>query len=56
MFMSDTEVVKNKKINKMTLEELEKAIEKTKETMGGLSSKYAKELLERKEALAAAKK
>ena len=39
----------------MTLEELEKAIEKTKETMGGLSSKYAKELLERKKHLVNAK-
>jgi len=47
---------KNKKINKMTVEELDKAIEKTKTSMGGLTSKYAKELLERKDFLNVAKK
>lgn len=42
---------KNKKINKMTLQELEDALKKTKESQGGLYSRYAKELLKRKEVL-----
>ncbi len=42
---------KNKKINKMTLAELDKAIEKTKEHQGDLQSRYALELLKRKEYL-----
>lgn len=46
---------KNKKINKMSMAELDKAIEKTKTSMGNLSSRYAKKLIERKEFLAAAK-
>jgi hypothetical protein len=46
---------KNKKINKMTLSELDKAIEATKSSMGGLTSAYAKELLKRKENLSAKK-
>lgn len=45
----------NKKINKMTLSELDKAIEATKASMGGLTSAYAKELLKRKEVLSAKK-
>lgn len=45
----------NKKINKMTLSELDKAIEKTKSSMGSLTSAYAKELLKRKEVLSAKK-
>ena len=47
---------KNKKINKMNMEEIDKAISETKEKMGSLSSKYAIELLKRKEILSAAKK
>ncbi len=50
--MSDTTAEsKNKKINKMTLDELNKAIEKTQSSMNGLTSAYAKELLKRKEVL-----
>jgi hypothetical protein len=40
---------KNKKINRMTKDELEKAIEKTKQSQGNLNSRYGKELLKRKE-------
>ena len=42
-------------INKMSLSELDKAIEATKSSMGGLTSAYAKELLKRKENLSAKK-
>ena len=47
---------KNKKINKMSMEEIDKAISETKEKMGSLSSKYAAELLKQKEILLASKK
>ena len=43
-----TEEKKNKKINKMTLSEIESALKKTEEHMKGLDSKYAKTLLSRK--------
>ena len=43
---------KNKKINKMTLQEVDKKLEEIKEKMGSLSSKYALELLRRKTQLA----
>ena len=43
---------KNKKINVMTLKEIEQAIEKTKKNQGGLFSRYAHELIARKEFLA----
>ena len=39
---------KNKKINKMTLEEIELSLNKTEKNMKGLSSKYARSLLSRK--------
>ncbi|MBN1406102.1 MAG: hypothetical protein JW946_06250 [Candidatus Omnitrophica bacterium] len=39
---------KNKKINEMTLAELDKKIEDVKVKMGNLTSKYALELLKRK--------
>ncbi|HPO49076.1 MAG TPA: hypothetical protein PLO89_02025 [Spirochaetota bacterium] len=42
---------KNKKINKMTAVELDKAIEKTKENQKSLDSKYGQELMKRKEYL-----
>ncbi|HOV12789.1 MAG TPA: hypothetical protein PK771_00730 [Spirochaetota bacterium] len=42
---------KNKKINKMSVAELEKAIEKTKEHQGDLQSRYGLELIKRKEYL-----
>ncbi|MGQ9671589.1 MAG: hypothetical protein ACUVV5_00475 [Candidatus Aminicenantales bacterium] len=42
---------RNKKINKMTLEEIEKKLEEIKTSMGGHSSRYARELLRRREIL-----
>lgn len=42
---------RNKKINKMTLEEIEKKLEEIKTLMGGHSSRYARELLRRREIL-----
>ena len=42
---------KKKKINRLTLKELEKEIEGAKEKMGGLRSQYAQQLLKRKEQL-----
>jgi len=47
---------KNKKINKMSIEEIDKAISNTKEKMGSLTSKYAIELLRQKEILLSKKK
>ena len=48
--MSDAKKEKtNKKINKMTGDELDKAIEKTKQNQGDLSSRYGKELIKQKE-------
>lgn len=43
---------KNKKVNKMTLSEVESALKKTEENMGGLTSRYAKALIARKAELA----
>ncbi len=42
---------KNKKINKMSLAEIEAKLEEIKGTMGGYSSRYARELLRRREIL-----
>ncbi len=42
---------KRKKINCLTLEELEKKIQEVQEKMGGLTSTYARQLLKRKEQL-----
>ena len=39
---------KRKKINKMTLGEIEAKLEEVKDKMGGLDSKYAQHLLKRK--------
>ncbi|MFH1856353.1 MAG: hypothetical protein ABH836_03870 [Candidatus Omnitrophota bacterium] len=39
---------RQKKINKMTPQELEDAIKKTQQTMGGLSGRYGGILLKRK--------
>lgn len=50
--MSEQENKKNKKINKMSAQELEAALKKTEENMHGLSSKYARALLARKSELA----
>ena len=44
---------KNKKVNKMTLQEVEAAIKKTEESMGGLTSRYAHALQARKTELQA---
>jgi hypothetical protein len=46
---------KNKKINRMTLEELDKAIENTKQNQGSMNSKYGKELLKQREVLSTKK-
>lgn len=43
-----------KKINKMTLEEIDKKIKETENKMAGLNSKYAQKLLERKKELTSA--
>lgn len=40
---------KNKKINKMTVSELNAAIEKTIKNQGNLNSRYGRELSKRKE-------
>ncbi len=42
---------KTKKINGMTLKEIEAKLAEVKEKQGGLTSKYAKQLLLRKKAL-----
>ncbi|MCK4758910.1 MAG: hypothetical protein KAT69_02630, partial [Candidatus Aminicenantes bacterium] len=42
---------KKKKINKMTMDEIEKKLEEVKSAMGGLDSKYARHLSRRKEFL-----
>jgi hypothetical protein len=58
--MSDTQaaakVEKNKKINKMTLAEIDKAIEKTQQNMGSLNSRYGLELQKQREVLTSKKK
>lgn len=42
---------RGRKINRMTLAEVEKKLEEIKGPMGGYASRYAKELLRRKEIL-----
>ena len=42
----------NKKINEMTIKELEAKLAEVKEKQGGLTSKYAQQLLLRKKSLA----
>jgi len=42
---------KRKKINEMTLKDVDKKLDEVKEKMGNLSSKYAKDLLKRKKEL-----
>ncbi|WP_165778866.1 hypothetical protein [Leptospira perolatii] len=55
--MSDeTTEKKNKKINKMTLEELEQALKSSVEKMNGETSKYVQHLKARKEEILAKKK
>jgi|GEM_PF-4363641 len=48
---STQENKKNKKIKSMTLQEIEKTIEKTKSSQQALSSKYAKQLLKQRDYL-----
>ncbi len=50
--MSENQEKKRKKINKMTAEEIDAALKKTEEHMKGLTSRYARALLERKAELA----
>ncbi len=47
----EAQVKKKKKINRLTLKELEKKIEQVQQKMGGLASAYAQQLLRRKEQL-----
>jgi len=42
----------NKKINEMTLKELDAKLAEVQEKQGGLTSKYARQLLRRKKVLA----
>lgn len=42
---------RGKKINKMSLSEVEKALEMAKNSQGGLDSRYARALVRRKEIL-----
>lgn len=46
---------KNKKVNKMTLEEIDKKLQEVQQAQGGLTSLYARHLLRRKEILLASK-
>ncbi len=48
---SEEKAKRNKKINRMTLAEIEKRLEEIERSMGGHSSRYARELLRRKEIL-----
>ncbi|MCU0824186.1 MAG: hypothetical protein O9301_05705 [Leptospira sp.] len=54
--MSEEKEKKNKKIAKMSIEEIDQAIKKSVETMNGESSLYVRHLRERKEELLAKKK
>lgn len=47
---------KNKKISQMTIKEVEEKLTLSKEKMGRLDSRYASELLKRKEVLLSTKK
>jgi hypothetical protein len=53
--MSEATEKKNKKISKMTIDEINAAINKSAESMNGKSSLYIKHLNERKEELLAKK-
>ncbi|WP_167884123.1 hypothetical protein [Leptospira idonii] len=54
--MSEEKEKKNKKISKMTIDEIDQAIKKSVESMNGQSSLYVRHLRERKEELLAKKK
>lgn len=47
---------RNKKINKMSLEEIEKKLQQVQQTQGGFNSLYARHLLRRREVLLGLKK
>ena len=51
MANSKEKSTKNKKINKMSLAEIEAKLEEINGSMGGHSSRYARELLRRREIL-----
>jgi hypothetical protein len=51
--MSEEQEKKNKKISKMTIDEIESAIKKAAEAMNGQTSLYIKHLNQRKEELLA---
>ena len=51
--MAEEKEKKNKKVNKMTLSEVDAALKRTEETMGGLTSRYAHALQARKTELQA---
>lgn len=51
----ETKEKKNKKISKMTLEEIESTIKKATESMNGSTAQYIKHLNQRKEELLANK-
>ena len=44
-------VTKKKKITRMSLDEIEKALKKVSEKMGGLDSHYAQDLIKRRDVL-----
>lgn len=44
---------RGKKINKMSIADIEKALEELKTTQGGLASRYAHELIRRRDTLSA---
>lgn len=46
-----SETKKGKKVNKMTLDEIEKKLGEIQETMGGHTSRYARHLIQRKTSL-----
>jgi hypothetical protein len=48
---SQTAKKKNKKIGQMTIKEVEEKLNSVNEKMGSLDSRYARELLKRKESL-----
>jgi hypothetical protein len=45
---TEAQIKKNKKIGKMTIQEIDQALEKTSKNQGGLKSIYAQELLRQK--------
>ncbi len=52
---SQEKTKRNKKINKLSLAEIEKKLEEVKSSQGGFSSRFARELLRRRDILRAGK-